>query len=257
MTNREVEMKLLDDYLEAAVRAEKPEDANRSLARYEKQLALCKSQGFDFNVGWCEAMVYYIKASQKLNAEGFVEGVLRGTARQSTGFEGIIPALAAREREMGRGREAIALLDQAISIYPDDADFWFLRAHLNHAIKDKKAGLRDINHVLSECGADEKLYFEARKLKDEIEAIKEDDGKCFIATAVYQNPDGFELTVLRDFRDQVLLSSAIGKVAVAAYYAISPDIARALSRSRRAKLAVRVVVLDPIVALLNRRNNHG
>lgn len=158
---------------------------------------------------------------------------------------------------MGRGREAIALLDQAISIYPDDADFWFMRAHLNHVIKDKKAGLRDINHVLSEFGGDEKLYIEARKLKDEIEAIKEDDGKCFIATAVYQNPDGFELTVLRDFRDQVLLSSAVGKAAVTAYYGISPNIARLLSRSRRAKLAVRVVLLDPFVALLSRRNNQG
>lgn len=257
MTNREVEMKLLDDYLEAAVRAEKPEDANRSLARYEKQLALCKSQGFDFNVGWCEAMVYYIKANHKLNAEGFVEGVLRGTARQSTGFEGIIPALAAREREMGRGREAIALLDQAISIYPDDADFWFLRAHLNHAIKDKKAGLRDINHVLSEFGGDEKLYIEARKLKDEIDAIKDDDGKCFIATAVYENPNSFELGVLRNFRDQVLLSSSAGRLAVSCYYATSPNMARLLRRSRRAKLAVRVILLDPLVALLNHWNNQG
>lgn len=40
MSNQEIEMKLLDDYLEAAVRADKPVDANRSLALYEKQLAL-------------------------------------------------------------------------------------------------------------------------------------------------------------------------------------------------------------------------
>lgn len=257
MSNRDIEVKLLEDYLSAAIKAETPADANGQLALYEKQLAVCKRQGFDFNVEWCEAMVFYVRAIHKLNAEGFAEKVLRDTARQSAGFEGILPALAAKGRETGRVREAIALLDQAINIYDDDADFWFMRAHLYYELKQKKDAQDNVDHILSRFGDDQKVYYEARKLKDKVESIQENNDRCFIATAVYEAPDSFELHVLRDYRDRVLLRSPIGKVAVACYYSVSPGIAHMLSKSRIARLVVRIVLLDPLVTSLNRRKNHG
>lgn len=257
MSNQEVELNLLNDYLNAALKAEDQADANKQLTLYERQLALCKNQGLAFNVHWCEAMVYYIRAVQKLNTQGFTEKVLRDTARQSSGFDGLLPAIAAKERESSRAREVIVLLDQAINIYRDDADFWFMRAELHKALNNKKDAQYNVDYILSTFRNDEKLYYEARKLKDEIESMQTGDGKCFIATAVYEDLGSFELVVLRDFRDEVLLQSSVGRTAVSCYYAVSPSIARWLRRSDAARLLVRLVVLDPIVRFINRREMQG
>jgi len=234
MSNEGFEIKLLDDYLQATLQEHDYSRVREQLAVYEKQLALCKSHSFNFNVKWYEAMVYYIKAEKKLNV-----------------------AFWPLDDDSGTIEKAIVSLDQAIAIYPDYALFWFKRADLNREIGHKKAGLRDINHVLTEFNNDETFYLEARKLKDKIEILP--DSACFIATAVYETPYSPELTVLRNFRDQVLLDSSVGKAVVSCYYMISPSIARRLSKSRRAKLVVRVALLDPFVALLNRnrRNDHG
>ncbi len=259
MSNTEIELKLLQDYLDAALAAKELGEAHRSLTLYEKQIALCKSQGIDFNFKWCEAMVYYIQANHKLDTEGFAEKVLRDTARQSSGFDGLLPALVAKGRETSRIREAIAFLDQAIRIYEDDVDFWLMRAHLYFVIKEKKNALNNVNYLLSKHSDNKDIYLAARKLKDEIDALSDNDKKdgCFIATAVYGTPDSIELTVLRNYRDQVLLRSSIGKTFVAFYYTVSPTIAFWLSKSNSAKMAVRVTLLDPLVALLIHRKKNG
>jgi hypothetical protein len=48
------------------------------------------------------------------------------------------------------------------------------------------------------------------------------DLSCFIATAVYRDPMAHELTVLRGFRDRVLLQSDPGARLVAFYYRNGP-----------------------------------
>ncbi|MBE2231941.1 MAG: hypothetical protein IAE85_00440 [Anaerolinea sp.] len=164
--------------------------------------------------------------------------------------------MLAKEDEKGRIREAISLLTEAIQL-ADDPDYRLFRASLYYSLKEKQSALKDVEHLLATAGNNQDQYLEARKLKDEIETLPE--GGCFIATAVYETPYSPELTVLRNFRDQVLLDSSVGKAVISCYYMISPSIARQLSKSRRAKLVVRVALLDPFVALLNRnrRNDHG
>lgn len=49
-----------------------------------------------------------------------------------------------------------------------------------------------------------------------------DKTNCFIATAAYGTPFASELNVLRDFRDQILMKTAIGRAFVRAYYFASP-----------------------------------
>ncbi len=50
-------------------------------------------------------------------------------------------------------------------------------------------------------------------------------GPCFIATAAYGTPMAEEIDILRQFRDQYLLTNAIGTAFVDLYYNISPPVA--------------------------------
>jgi len=52
-------------------------------------------------------------------------------------------------------------------------------------------------------------------------------GPCFIATAVYGDPSP-EVSILRKYRDQHLLTTLFGRAFVSFYYFTSPPIARIL-----------------------------
>lgn len=71
---------------------------------------------------------------------------------------------------------------------------------------------------------------------------------CFIATAAYGAHYAPELTILRAFRDRILLRSESGRALVRVYYANSPPLADAIAASPVLKAAVRVVLL-PLVAV--------
>jgi hypothetical protein len=71
---------------------------------------------------------------------------------------------------------------------------------------------------------------------------------CFIATAVYGSPDAADVIILREFRDEYLLNSFSGRLAVFAYYEISPPIARYIAKDEKKKAIVRKM-LAPIVKI--------
>jgi hypothetical protein len=71
---------------------------------------------------------------------------------------------------------------------------------------------------------------------------------CFIATAAYGTPLAEELAPLRAFRDRALLTNALGRVAVASYYALSPPLARAIASDERLRAGARAVIA-PLVDL--------
>ncbi|MBC8228450.1 hypothetical protein H8E77_02740 [bacterium] len=79
-------------------------------------------------------------------------------------------------------------------------------------------------------------------------------GSCFIATAVYGSENTPEVLALRSFRDDVLLSSKLGKALVNLYYLISPPVARLLSANLFLRNMVRKAVVLPIVNLV--RSKH-
>ena len=77
-------------------------------------------------------------------------------------------------------------------------------------------------------------------------------GGCFIATAAYGTDAAQELNILREFRDNVLMTNRPGAGIVSFYYRTSPPVAAALSRHEGLRTAVRLFLVDPVVNILNR-----
>jgi hypothetical protein len=73
-------------------------------------------------------------------------------------------------------------------------------------------------------------------------------GFCFIATAAYGTPMAGEIQILREFRDEYLLSNPIGATLVEFYYRVSPPIAHFITEHPGLKPIVRAGLL-PAVAV--------
>lgn len=84
-------------------------------------------------------------------------------------------------------------------------------------------------------------------------------GNCFIATAAYGTPLAEDIDILRAFRDQHLLTNAVGQVFTDTYYRLSPPVADLISRNQilgtlaRATLSLLIVLvaLNPKILLLH------
>jgi len=73
-------------------------------------------------------------------------------------------------------------------------------------------------------------------------------GLCFIATAAYGTPMAEEIQILREFRDEYLLTNAVGRALVDVYYRVSPPIAEFITEHPSLKPIVRAGLL-PAVAM--------
>lgn len=74
---------------------------------------------------------------------------------------------------------------------------------------------------------------------------------CFIATAAYGTRTAQEISILREFRDTVLLPNRLGAKSVSLYYRTSAPVANFISQHEVLRTAVRVGFIDPIVAISN------
>jgi hypothetical protein len=73
-------------------------------------------------------------------------------------------------------------------------------------------------------------------------------GGCFIATAAYGTPMAEEIQIIREFRDEYLLTNAVGQALVDVYYRVSPPIAEFITEHPSLKPIVRAG-LSPAVAM--------
>jgi len=72
--------------------------------------------------------------------------------------------------------------------------------------------------------------------------------QCFIATAAYGTPMAEEIKILREFRDEYLLTNPLGQALVDIYYRVSPPIAEFITEHSSLKPIVRLGLL-PAVAM--------
>jgi len=73
------------------------------------------------------------------------------------------------------------------------------------------------------------------------------NGGCMIATAAYGTPAAKEIDLLREFRDEVLMTNAAGRVLVGIYYRLSPPVAKFISRHDTLRMLVREALVNPPV----------
>jgi len=71
---------------------------------------------------------------------------------------------------------------------------------------------------------------------------------CFIATAAYGTPMAVEIEILREFRDEYLLTNPLGQALVDFYYKVSPPIAKFITEHPSLKPIVRAGLV-PAVAM--------
>jgi hypothetical protein len=73
-------------------------------------------------------------------------------------------------------------------------------------------------------------------------------GGCFVATAAYGTPMAGEIEILREFRDEYLLTNPVGQALVDLYYRVSPPMAEFITGHPSLKPVVRTGLL-PAVAM--------
>lgn len=71
---------------------------------------------------------------------------------------------------------------------------------------------------------------------------------CFIATAAYGTPMAEEIQILREFRDEYLLTNPLGQALVGVYYRVSPPLAEFITEHPSLRPVVRAGLL-PAVAM--------
>ena len=74
---------------------------------------------------------------------------------------------------------------------------------------------------------------------------------CFIATAAYGSPLAQEVVLLQDFRDHYLSRHTLGEQFIQAYYRLSPQLARQISKSQALKQLARFL-LAPVIYLIKK-----
>jgi len=77
---------------------------------------------------------------------------------------------------------------------------------------------------------------------------KPEDIFCFIATAAYGSSLTKEVNILKEFRDNILLTNSIGRAFVKFYYNVSPPIADFISNHDNVRTIVRLSLL-PLIGL--------
>ncbi|WP_046757211.1 CFI-box-CTERM domain-containing protein [Kordia jejudonensis] len=79
-----------------------------------------------------------------------------------------------------------------------------------------------------------------------VDGINNKDSRCFIATAVYDSSESEEVLLFRQFRDEKLNTTVLGRISVNLYYLMSPQIARTISTKATTKKNLRKKIFNPI-----------
>jgi uncharacterized Zn finger protein (UPF0148 family) len=97
---------------------------------------------------------------------------------------------------------------------------------------------------------------EAKEIVENFEkngTIIKSSGGCYIATAVYGSYEAPEVIVLRQFRDEVLAQSMLGKFFIKIYYILAPSISNWLKNTKYINNLVKKT-LDKLIKIINKKS---
>jgi outer membrane protein assembly factor BamB len=133
---------------------------------------------------------------------------------------------------------------------PGEGTFTYDRGTRVNLVADAEYGYRfvnwsgDVDTVVDVLAASTIVTMEANY---EITAKFENAGGCFVATATYGTSMAQEVQILREFRDEYLLTNPVGKALVEFYYRVSPLIADFITEHPSLKPIVRAGLLPAVV----------
>lgn len=116
--------------------------------------------------------------------------------------------------------------------------------------QNKQKAIENFERAMELYGADSPKGIECAKRLVMVKAMGEAGGGCFIASAAYGSSLTPEVMAFRRFRDEVLLPSKLGTAFVKLYYFLSPPLALWIARTPFLKVAVRHILLEPILRVL-------
>lgn len=160
-------------------------------------------------------------------------------------------------KELGEEVKAAEDLEKAISL-GEESEEWELvssaRREVEEMWEEKRTGeaterrREKAKEKVAREEMERLIEEEEQRLEQKIE--EEEEGGCFIATAVYSTPFAPEIGILRKFRDEVLLEDGLGREFVRLYYRISPPMANFISEHPIAKAIIREIAIKPIVKIV-------
>lgn len=233
---------------------------NQKLQIFEKHLDEMK-RNFpkqDDKLKYWRGLIHDMRGREKLAKNGLVGEVTTRTAFKSLSSDdtsklmtGVLFAILASNQAKKKAADSIPLFTKAIEVYPAYRFFWHRASSYEMTGQYHKA-LEDLEVLTEE---ENPFYLDARKMKNEIlqklaTSEKKETDRCFIATSIYGSLESEQVLILRQFRDSWLLPKYAGKKFVEFYYRCSPPIARMLDKSKFLKTIARIVILDPLVALI-------
>jgi len=132
-------------------------------------------------------------------------------------------------------------IDRCLDLFPDNPTFLTLKGLLLYdGLGNKDAALPFLEKAAELAPRDITIQNNLQNAKS---------SSCFIATAAYGTPFAAEVDILRQWRDDTLLPSFVGRCLVHLYYRTSPPLARVIEPRPTLRWIVRCL-LAPIVRLI-------
>lgn len=169
------------------------------------------------------------------------------------------PMLETWVDHIGRSLEVLDAFDFALELMPDDRQVLdnclTVATGLIQGIRyTQPNGSPDVLHLTADAQAATQRRIEAwsnmiRELDPNfLTPAPKAQTSCFVVTATMGAEDALPVTYLRDFRDEVLIRSTLGRRAITRYYRTGPVLAHKIAPSRRRRAIAFAIVVVPAMA---------
>jgi len=123
----------------------------------------------------------------------------------------------------GEFAKALEDYNKVIELSPENIEAYLKRGILSQQLGNASDAIHDYEKFL-ELDPNNKNAALARDALRDLRSGKDSSGGCYIATCVYGSYDCPEVWTLRNFRDNELSNSWLGRCFIRIYYAVSPKI---------------------------------